>query len=133
MIVYRFEKQGIGPYINPAGWGALNKRRENSRSQKVCNRYAKEILKSPIEPDRYDSYTESIKIEDYLFGCQSKKALRAYFGTGFKFLFKRGFRIKRYAVPDREVIHMGNQVAFPVKYHKLQRVGAIRKRLAEIR
>lgn len=55
-----------------------------------------------------------------MFGCSSKENLRIYFGGDFKGLFKEGFRIKRYKVPSTEVLDMGVEVAFPVKYHKLQ-------------
>ena len=74
---------------------------------------------------------QSGKRKKYLFGCPSKECLRAYFGGHFKPLFQEGYRVKRYKVPDEEVVKMGIEVAFPVKYHKLGSTRKLNKVLRE--
>lgn len=133
MIVYRFEKDGIGPYANPWGAGTLSKRKENTKSEVYFTRIFKELVVQRVEEHKYREFTKDLRVADYVFGCPSKKALRGYFGTSFKYLFKKGFRIKRYNVPDEEVVHMGIEVMFPAKYHKFQRPRVIKKKLIEMR
>lgn len=124
MIVYRFEKNGIGPYINNSGviisiLSAGKTTRSEKKYQKLSSGYSL----------NHENYLKAHKSSQYIYGCSSKEQLRVYFNGKFKDLFKHGFRIKRYKVPDKDVIDIGNQVAFPVKYHKLQSVnGIIRKK-----
>ncbi len=126
MIVYRFEKKGIGPYV-----GGLRHKLYRDIKTRTYKK-SQQFLISELRTSKYDRAIRwSIAHSDkkYIFGCTSKQHLRAYFGGDFKPLFKAGYRIKRYKVPDDEVLHMVMEVAFPVKYHKLQTVAGIKKRL----
>lgn len=77
--------------------------------------------------DRLQAWHTAHSKKKYMYGCKSKEQLRAYFGGNFKLLFKNGYRIKRYSVPDEEVLDMVVEVAFPVKYHKLQTVKKVKE------
>lgn len=110
MIVYRFEREGVGPYIGGC-----------SRTMATNKKAAKKVkhLTSQI-PHDWSKWQRAHNSGVMLFGCPSKKALQAYFGLCFKPLFTDGYRIKKYAVPDHEVVNMGLECAFPVKYHRLR-------------
>lgn len=128
MIVYRFERQGIGPYVSRRGSVMVLRTYRKNRSAKKYNARLTEYLKSG-NVSRSDNWSKAHSDKKYMYGCKSKDQLRAYFGGNFKDLFKEGFRIKRYRVPDEEVIDMQIEVAFPVRYHKLQTV----KKIQEVR
>lgn len=129
MIIYRFEKNGIGPYMRrfTLGFGTFHRKKPSSKASKKYARIFEENVKKLHS--NYATYVKVHSSKKYLYGTSSKELLRAYFGGEFKALFKDGYRIKRYNVPDEEVIDLGVEVAFPVKYHKLQTVNGIRKRL----
>jgi hypothetical protein len=136
MIVYRFEKNGIGPYIGNSrvGLGSFMRLPAKTKAEKKYKRYFEEILiQAPDGIDRLEQYKKAHRKKSYIYGCSSKKQLRAYFTIHFKQLFKEGYRIKRYKVPDEEVVDIVVEVAFPVKYHKLQTVNNINKRINYIR
>ena len=126
MIVYRFERNGIGPYISRAN-SIYSRESKNNKVRKkyhaLYNQYIKRFKGNKIQ----ENWQRSHRYKKYMYGCSSKEQLRTYFGGNFKPLFKEGFRIKRYKVPDEEMIDMGIEVAFPVKYHKLQTVKKIEK------
>ena len=114
MIVYRFERNGIGPFIG--GTGPIRVRGGNKRNKYVeiktrhiRNKYGRNMKKA------YEAHKPG-----HVFGCPSKEALRAYFGYNFKSLFRSGYRIKTYEVPDSVVINAGIELSFPVEYHKLR-------------
>lgn len=132
MIVYRFEKDGIGPYVRrfALGFGTFHRRDPNTKSSKKYARIFNERMK--YLNANYDKYVMVHKDKTYLYGTDSKAALRAYFGGSFKELFKAGYRIKRYRVPDDEVVFLGVEVAFPVKYHKLQSLKKIIEKTSHI-
>lgn len=65
----------------------------------------------------------------YMFGATSRDLLKTYFSYNLKFYFSQGFRVKVYIVPDDEVIKMGNEAAFPVKYHHLKTTKNVEKRI----
>lgn len=125
MIIYRFERNGLGPYTSSSGINLFSqpKTRTSRKYLRLRNKFYDKL--DPIE--RQKNWGKSHGNKEYLFGCSSKDQLRAYFGGNFKDLFKQGFRIKRYRVPDDEVLKMGLEVAFPVKYHKLQKVRKIQE------
>jgi hypothetical protein len=125
MIVYRFERNGLGPYIS-RGWVKSSKK--HAKSVKKHKALLKE-MNNINRPSYNDNWLKAHRRKDYIFGCSSKLQLRAYFNNDFKHLFKAGYRIKRYPVPDEEVIDMYKEVAFPVKYHKMQSIGGINRRL----
>lgn len=129
MIIYRFEKNGIGPYIGRSnvGLGSFLRLPAKTKGQKKYKRQFEDLLRK-AQLDRNEQYVRAHKDKRYLYGCTSKEQLRTYFGTCFKELFKQGYRIKRYKVPDEEVIDIVVEVAFPVKYHKLQTVKGIKRR-----
>ena len=123
MVIYRFERNGIGPFVGPTSNFNFLKR-TTTRSYKKAEALALEQLRA--EKDlAIASYQDSHK-KDRLFGCKSKEQLRMYFGS-YKQLFKDGYRIKKYVVPDEEVISLCGQVSFPVKYHKLQSFRGIQR------
>jgi hypothetical protein len=130
MIVYRFEKNGIGPYVSGTRMmvGSFYCNEAKTRTQKkYANAFTQKV--SQIDPEkRMSRWGKAHSDRKYLYGCSSKEMLRTYFRGNFKPLFKHGYRIKRYKVPDEEVIDMGIEVAFPVKYHKLQTMKALNKR-----
>lgn len=128
MIVYRFEKDGIGPYVRgfTLGFGTFHRRNPTSKSSRKYARIFEERIK--VLHANYDKYIKVHQDKSYLYGTNSKETLRAYFGGEFKALFKDGYRIKRYRVPDHEVVDLGVEVAFPVKYHKLQSVKKIKEK-----
>lgn len=108
----------------------LHRNTRKTRSQKVAHIvYMRLQMESDINISPRFAKTHNDK--SYIFGCSSKEQLRAYFDGTFKPLFAEGFRIKRYVVPDEEVVNMSTQVAFPVKYHKLKTVKAVKKRLLQ--
>lgn len=123
MIVYRFEKNGIGPYVNFSGVvpGMFNNYK-NTRTQKKYAKLADKYSSSS------DGYIRAHRSKRYLYGCSSKEQLRVYFNGNFKDLFKQGFRIKRYNIPDEAIVDIGSHVAFPVEYHKLQSVNGINRK-----
>lgn len=128
MIVYRFERNGLGPFTNPIRSRTIFRPTPQTRTQKKSSVILNQALLSS-NVDRSEAWVKAHKSKEYMFGCTSKELLRAYFGGQFKEFFRQGYRIKRYKVPDDEVIDMIVEVAFPVKYHKLQTVKAIQKKL----
>lgn len=130
MIVYRFERNGIGPYVGgtSANGGFFATPSRDTRTQKVYQEKLAEKLRERSSDDRHKNWSAAHRRKDVLYGCVSKEMLRAYFRGNFKPLFRDGYRIKRYKVPDDEIINMGIEVAFPVKYHKMQTLGGIKNR-----
>jgi hypothetical protein len=126
MIVYRFERNGIGPYVSNTG--VLRPTKPMTRTEKkysiILNQH---LIASNI--DKYPAWVKAHGDNSLMYGCPSKELLRAYFCGDFKSLFKIGFRIKRYVVPDNEIIDIVTEVAFPVKYHKLQNVRTVKKKI----
>jgi len=127
MIIYRFERNGIGPFVI----GSLRyKTKQGTKSEAYAERLYNKIKFR--EPNDWETIRKAHSDKKYIFGCSEKEALRAYFGTSFKILFKQGYRIKKYTAPDSEVLMMGIEVAFPVKYHKLKSVGNVKKLTKEL-
>lgn len=132
MIVYRFEKNGIGPYVGGVRMtiGSFYRKDGKTRTQKIWSRrFSENLQKAEDEATlaRMDLWQKCHESKQWMFGCRSKDQLRAYFGGNFKYLFKEGYRIKRYRVPDEEVVDLIVEVAFPVRYHKLQTVQNVKK------
>jgi hypothetical protein len=125
MIIYRFEKNGLGPYINRST--TLLRDNRKTRTSRKYNALLEQKMKSIDSEARFKNYMKAHEDKRYMYGCKSKEDLRMYFSGDFKSLFAQGFRIKRYKVPDEEVIDMAIEVAFPVRYHKLQKVSKIQK------
>lgn len=119
MIVYRLEKKGIGPFIGRTCYYQVLNPKKAKRQQHVLNqcRYPK---------NRYNLHYDATRNGDHMFGTVNKELLKAYFGYNLKPYFKQGYRIKAYNVPDDKVLNMGNEVAFPVKYHKLKNVKKVK-------
>lgn len=129
MIVYRFEKKGIGPYVSrtqPPNGSFYRKDTKTRTEKKYGNLFDQRVL-SIDSNDRMNKWGIAHSDNKYMYGCSSKQNLRIYFGGDFKSFFSQGFRIKRYKVPDDEVIDMGIEVAFPVRYHKLQTIKKVEK------
>lgn len=126
MIVYRFERDGLGPYVSGVRY------RYEMRNEKAQKKY-QHLYKKSLHLYKHKASVKAHSSEEYIFGCSSKEQLRLYFNGNFRPLFKNGFRIKRYHVPDDEVIEMGYEVAFPVKYHKLQTVEKIQKQMIALK
>jgi hypothetical protein len=126
MYVYRFERNGIGPYINrSSAYRITHKRKRFRQVQKYIALQAD--YQRGLTEEQYDNYQKAHSHKKYMFACSSKEQLKRYFFGDFKVLFSEGFRIKRYKVPDNEIIDMGGEVAFPVRYHKLQSVPKIKR------
>lgn len=123
MIVYRFERNGIGPYIG--GYPLF--RPANKKAAKKAKHFCGQI------PRDYSKWSEAHQDRTMLFGCPSKKALLAYFSMNLKPFFAIGYRIRKYEVPDNEVINLGLECSFPVKYHKLKTKKKLEKALVELR
>ncbi len=127
MIVYRFERNGIGPYVS--GRGTVMVLYRNDRQTRTSKKYRALLDERCRQIDtekRIQNYSKAHQDKKYMYGCKSKEQLRMYFGGEFKSLFKEGFRIKRYRVPDDEIIDIELEVAFPVKYHKFQNMKRMR-------
>lgn len=122
MIVYRFEKNGIGPYIG----GSSRRDAVNKKAIKKAERDLKAL------PVYYRQWEKAHSDKTMLFGCPSKRILRIYFGYRFKYLFANGYRIRKYNVPDTEVINIGNECAFPVRYHKLRTMRRLKQAVDNI-
>lgn len=136
MIVYRFERNGIGPYVGgtkvvPVGLYGSSKVKTKTKL-KAEALYIKKINQVSFDDELRKRWRKAHQKKRYLFGCSSKENLRIYFGGSFKELFKQGYRIKRYKVPDNKIIDLGIEVAFPVRYHKLQHIKKIRETLRGI-
>lgn len=127
MIVYRFEKRGIGPYVSRDAIGIL-RRSNKTRTHRIYISKRDQLWKQVHNKEYSSNWDKAHNSKKYMFGCASKQHLRAYFGGEFKTLFKSGYRIKRYKVPDEEVLDMGLEVAFPVRYHKLQTVQKVKEK-----
>ena len=126
MIVYRFERDGLGPYVSGARY------RLDTTNQKARKKY-EHLYRKSLHLYRNSAAIKAHSSKEYIFGCSSKEQLRLYFSGNFRPLFRQGFRIKRYHVPNDEVIEMGYEVAFPVKYHKLQTVEKIEKQMIALK
>lgn len=122
MYVYRLERNGLGPFVT---------KNTNLSSNRKIN--IKRAFKHPI---LYKNYNDELinknrelahSCNGYLFGCHSRKNLKRYFNGNLKPLFKQGFRVKIYRVPDEEIIDIGIELAFPVKYHKFQSIKKLNK------
>jgi hypothetical protein len=129
MYIYRFERDGLGPYIGGTAGAVMHVayKKKMTRSQKKASQVFSEQLKSGGY--KLAEFSKAHADKKYIFGCKSKQQLRAYFSGSFKGLFKEGYRVKRYKVPDNEVLDMTLEVAFPVKYHKLQNVRTVKKKI----
>lgn len=114
MIVYRFERQGLGPYMGGLKAASFKAGLKDPRRAK--------IVKHKVSQVKIDMshHWDAVKNQDHIFGCPSKEMLRVYFGYRFKHMFCEGYRIRTYNVPDNEVLLMGVECAFPVKYHKFK-------------
>lgn len=119
MIVYRFERNGIGPYVTPDARVTSNMLFYYNRLSKHKAKKTR-IFREQNVSYNFDGWQKAHGNKSMIFGCPSKEALRAYFAYSFQPLFKQGFRIKKYQVPDDEVIMLGVECAFPVKYHKFR-------------
>jgi hypothetical protein len=125
MIVYRFEKNGIGPYTGGVGLNV------SSVHCGVSNKWARrksEHIRKRIGVN-WDMRGRAHSDRAYIYGCPTKETLRAYFGFRFKELFASGYRIKKYQVPDELVLNAGIECAFPVKYHKFKTKKALESAL----
>lgn len=129
MIVYRFEKKGIGPYVSRTSPpnGSFYRKSGTTRTEKKYSTLFDQRVLGIDHTERMKNWVIAHSDKKYMYGCSSKEMLRTYFGGNFKSYFQQGFRIKRYRVPDEEVINMGIEVAFPVRYHKLRTVSNIQK------
>lgn len=130
MIVYRFEKNGIGPYTGGVRMhtGSFFGIPPTTRSEKKYSKQFDQMVAQLDSTQRNVGWVKAHSNKEYMYGCSSKQYLRAYFRSRFKPLFKEGYRIKRYNVPDDQVIDMGIEVAFPVRYHKLQTIGKLKEK-----
>lgn len=116
MIVYRFEKDGFGPYIGGVGLKVTTMQvaEPNVKAKKKALRIRNEL---GID---YEKWHKAHQDRTMLFGCPSKEALRAYFAYRFKPLFREGYRIRLYDIPDAEVINIGYECAFPIKFSRFR-------------
>lgn len=128
MIVYRFERNGIGPYMSRSNAYRITKDRMKYRTVKKYTVLLRE-QQSKVTKEHYANYHIAHRHRKYIYGCSSKEQLKRYFYGDFKILFSQGFRVKRYKVPDDQILDLGNEVAFPVKYHKFQSVKKVEKQL----
>lgn len=130
MIIYRFEKNGIGPYVGNLSLMV------NTLTANTGNKHAtKKAMRIRMENHTMSylkQWQEAHSDKSFLFGCPSKDMLRAYFGYRFKPLFASGYRIKKFDVPDDEVIKLGIEVAFPVQYHKLRTKKRLRAAVSKV-
>lgn len=112
MKVYRFEKDGKGPYIN--GHCSVIKDR-------VTNLYTEENHPCPHTSFFQTKWRRS-KARHYLYGCSSKEALYCWFGFEAIRIFRRlGYVVMEYDIPDNErgLYISDHQCAFPInKYGK---------------
>src|SRR5688500_2265462 len=116
MIVYRLEKNGIGPYISRSNAYRLTQKRTRYRRIKKYIPIQAEYDKRRTE-EHTNKYIIAHGKAKYMFGCSSKEQLKRYFYGDFKVLFRQGFRIKRYKVLDDKFRYLCGDVVFPVWYH----------------
>ena len=115
MKIYRFERYGVGPFVR------FDIRVKDSRSKRKQARavHVRNMAARNRESWR-DAHNKAV-MDGYLFGAESKEHLKAYFSYDLQRLFKQGYKIKAYEVPDDAVRRLGaGEVAFPVRYHKLR-------------
>lgn len=123
MKVYRLERNGFGPFISSTYYRLPHKASKHKRK-----RVAHELSQAGEGKNRAHRHWKAV-YNDYLFGAPTKELLKAYFGYDLKRFFALGYKIKVYEVPSNLVIHMGNEVAFPVKYHKFRTVRKLKKHM----
>lgn len=122
MLIYRLERNGVGPFIS----GTKFPRQNNTKKIKKSNH-----IHAQTKPINFDTFwvehRKAIENKNYVFGTKSKELLKAYFIYNLQYFFKQGYRIKTYNVPKHDVIDLGNEVAFHVKHHKHKTARNIQK------
>lgn len=124
MIIYRLERNGIGPFIGGVKFFETKNPKKRKRTSHV---------QSQVKEIKFDFYfnehCRALKDKNYVFGTKSKEFLKAYFRYNLKLYFKQGYKIKTYNVPDIDVIDLkaGGEVAFHVKHHKFKTVKKLRE------
>jgi len=121
MIIYRFEREGLGP------WGIYN--RLSSNEGWVYSRLKKSFWESrerhpaPYpdgeDYDKVDEWAKGLKsnASSLFFGCSSLKQLNVWFNREERFFLKLlNFDLCVYKCPKKIVWNFGNQVAF-IKNH----------------
>ena len=124
MKVYRLERHGIGPYVGRCGF-ARSRMYLSKRKRKKLDHAANQ---TPERKNKSKRHWEAVR-KDYLFGAPSREALKSYFLYNLQGYFAQGYKIRVYDVPNDKVIHMGNEVAFPVEYHKFKTVKKMKSHL----
>lgn len=104
MLVYRLERNGIGPY-----------QRTNYTAQDIDICY--ELMEAHIDHNHPCPYEDGLdKIYDdktWFFGCDSEQSLRDWFGPFWiEKLAKIGFEIKSYRARKYEYGRSGDQLIF---------------------
>lgn len=99
MIVYRFEKDGVGPYS--ANWT------EPLNWYKYHGDNFDKLPSISIDVREYGSFTR-----DYLCACESLDKLCSWFGEFVDNLLEAGFKCVVYQTADVLLTKSGAQVAF---------------------
>lgn len=126
MKVYRLERKGVGPFI-----GRMPRLMTVNQKQLKKINHVRNQVNMPLV-SFWVKHEQAVKHKDHMFGASSKEMLKAYFGYKLKGFFQEGYKIKAYEVPEHEVINMGLEVAFPVKYHKLKSVKRVQKMVKQV-
>ena len=109
MIVYRFEKNGIGPFISNDGVRRGVNEKHSKRAKRVLHANGERGISMKLR-----EHSEAVSNGMY-FGMPSKESLKAYFGYELKHMFKKGFRIVKYEIPQGAYIRCGAEIAFDIK------------------
>jgi len=120
MKVYRLERKGIGPFVGRSPMVRTVSKKKYKRTMHVRRQ-------ATVKENWAETHYQAVKNKEYMFGAKTKELLKAYFGFTLKPMFAAGYKIKVYEVPDEEVLDMGLEVAFPVKYHKLKTVNRVKQ------
>lgn len=126
MKVYRLERRGIGPYVGRCGFNRSPRRLSRHKAKKI-EHISKQLPERTIvrKCKRHWAAVQN----NYLFGAPSREALKAYFRYNLQSYFAQGYKIRVYEVPNDRVLHMGDEVAFPVEYHKFKTVKKMKSQI----
>ena len=106
MIVYRFERQGVGAFMAKDNVKMGRNPKMAERAQRVLHAHGERGVIEKLTVHR-------MAVNNGLyFAMPSKEALKAYFGYRLKDLFKKGFRIRAYEVQEGDYMRVGAEIAF---------------------
>jgi hypothetical protein len=108
MIVYRIEKNGLGPYRLSSG--NTTKLYNKLHKHHWCDRH----------PTPINDGIKDFRPNDHIFGFSSLEQLKKWFLGSRAELRRNGYLMVSYDVSPQEVLHGNLQVVFPKNSYKLK-------------